>query len=322
MNRIYILIIVLTVSFTGCLKLKSDKENTTITQKENLSDNMNYNDLTPEEKKIIIDKGTEFPFTGKYVDHHENGTYICKRCNAPLYKSADKFESGCGWPSFDDEIPGAVKKIPDKDGIRTEIVCSYCGGHLGHIFLGEGFTEKNKRHCVNSISLNFIPSDSVQYETAIFAGGCFWGIEYLLKNSKGIISTTAGYTGGYKENPTYEEVCAGYTGHAEAVQIIFDSKKVTYEELVKLFFEIHDFTQINRQDPDIGEQYRTEIFYINDEQRKTAENIISILTEKNYKVATKLTEANKFWSAEDYHQDYYANTGKKPYCHIYKKIFD
>ena len=118
---------------------------------------MNYNKLTKEEERVIIHKGTEIPFSGEYYQHKEKGTYICKRCNAPLFRSDDKFDSHCGWPSFNDEIEGAVKRVPDADSIRTEIICNNCGAHLGHVFIGEGFTEKNVRHCVNSISLDFIP---------------------------------------------------------------------------------------------------------------------------------------------------------------------
>lgn len=285
---------------------------------------MSYNKLTPEEERVILHKGTEMPWTGEYTDYKEKGTYTCKQCNAALYRSDDKFDSHCGWPSFDDEIEGAVQRIPDRDGMRTEIVCANCGGHLGHVFLGEGFTEKDTRHCVNSISMNFIPAQQGlgrNVSRAIFAGGCFWGVEYYMQQKKGVISVTSGYIGGHKDNPTYQEVCSHSTGHAEAVEIVFDPNQVTYEELTKLFLEIHDFTQVDRQGPDIGNQYRSEIFYTDEEQKKVAENLLKILQGKGYKVATKVTRATTFWPAEDYHQDYYENKGTLPYCHGYEKKF-
>jgi len=283
---------------------------------------LTYNQLTKEEEDVMLHKGTEPPFTGIYNDHWEKGIYLCKRCDTPLFRSEDKFNAGCGWPSFDDEIPNRVKRSPDPDGIRTEISCANCGAHLGHVFQGEGFTYKNTRHCVNSISLKFQPVVAKRRtERAIFAGGCFWGVEYYLQPVNGVISTTVGFIGGHKENPSYQDVCYKDTGHAEAVEVVYDPDVVSYEQLAKLFFEIHDPTQINRQGPDVGEQYRSEIFYLNEEQKATAERLIEMLRAKGYHVATKVTPAGTFWKAEEYHQDYYGKTGGAPYCHRYEKRF-
>ena len=286
---------------------------------------MKYNELTPEEERVILNKGTESPFSGKYEDHYEKGTYTCKRCDAPLYKSDSKFDAHCGWPSFDDEIEGAVKRVTDADGLRTEILCNNCGAHLGHVFLGEQFTSKNTRHCVNSISLNFVEAGEAVVHTnlqnAYFAAGCFWGVEYYFQKLEGVSSTKVGYMGGGKKNPTYHEVCYANTGHAEIVEVIFDPAIITYENLTKYFFEIHDPTQVDRQGPDVGEQYRSEIFYVNEEQKQIAEKLILVLENKRYKVATELTPVSPFYEGEDYHQDYYKKNGKLPYCHFYKKKF-
>jgi peptide methionine sulfoxide reductase msrA/msrB len=284
-----------------------------------------FNELTAEEQRVILQKGTERPFTGEYWNHKADGTYICRRCNTPLYRSGDKFDSGCGWPSFDDELPGTVKRLPDPDGRRTEIVCAACDGHLGHVFKGERMTAKNTRHCVNSVSIRFVPANEPLPEPtiarAIFAGGCFWGVEYFMKQVPGVIRVTSGYTGGRTEHPTYKEVCSKDTGHAEAVEVVFDPGKTDFETLAKRFFETHDPTQVDRQGPDIGSQYRSEIFYVTDEQKTTAEKLIRHLEEKGLTVATKVTRAGVFWPAEDYHQDYYQRKGSQPYCHAYVKRF-
>ncbi len=295
----------------------------TMTTKSFSQEKLPFNDLSKAESYVIDKKGTETPFTGKYTNHMVKGTYLCRKCGAALYNSSGKFDSDCGWPSFDDEIKGAVKRSPDPDGMRTEITCVSCGAHLGHVFTGERMTPKNIRHCVNSVSLDFVPAivEEGRYGTAIFAGGCFWGVEYFLQKEPGVISVTSGYTGGYVRNPSYKEVCTGKTGHAEAVKIIYDPEKTSYEKLLKLFLEIHDPTQVGGQGPDLGDQYRSEIFYLNEEQRKTAEKNLKILIDKDYKIATALTKASEFFDAEDYHQDYYFNNGKIPYCHGYIKRF-
>ena len=275
--------------------------------------------LTPKEKKIIIDKGTEPPFSGRYWNQDAPGVYQCRRCGRRLFESGQKFESTCGWPSFDAALPGTVRETPDADGRRTEIVCDQCGGHLGHVFRGEGFTAKNTRFCVNSASLAFEPENGS--ETAVFAGGCFWGVEAFFHTVPGVLEAVSGYTGGEYACPTYEEVCAGRTGHAEAVRVVFDPALVSYEILARMFFEIHDPAQLNRQGPDVGTQYRSAIFCADEKQKETAEKLIAELQGRGWPVATVLEPLGPFYPAEDHHQDYFKKHGRG-LCHSRVSRFD
>ncbi len=278
--------------------------------------------LDEREKRIIRQKGTERPFTGRHWDRYEPGVYACRQCGAMLYFWRDKFHSGCGWPSFDDEIPGAVRRQTDADGRRTEILCSNCGGHLGHVFIGERLTDRNVRHCVNSASLVFIPAQVWPLRRAVFAGGCFWGVQDYFDQVPGVVEVRSGYTGGRLENPTYRQVCSGTTGHAEAVEVLFDPEKVTYQQLARAFFEIHDPTQRNRQGPDVGSQYRSAVFYTSAEQKETARRLMKILQDKGYDVVTELAPASTFWPAENYHQNYARKNDGRGACHGRVKRFD
>lgn len=291
--------------------------------------NVHRKTLTKAEERVIVHKGTETPFSGEYWDFHEDGVYHCRRCGAELFDATSKFDSGCGWPSFDFSLPGAVKELPDADGMRTEIVCAACGAHLGHVFLGEGFTQKNTRHCVNSISLEFTAREAtvdVQGEEpvkeAYFAGGCFWGVEFYMEQAPGVVDVTSGYMGGTVADPTYEQVCGGRTGHLEAVRVRYDPGTTNFETLAKLFFEIHDPTQADGQGPDIGMQYLSAVFTSNPEELAAAGGLVRRLEAKGLKVATEIRPMETFYPAESYHQDYYRKTGKHPYCHGRVPRFD
>ncbi len=278
--------------------------------------------LTPDLLNIIQNKHTEKPFTGEYVDPKNSGTYLCRQCGLALFRAHDQFHSGCGWPSFDLEIQNHVKKLVDLDGRRTEILCARCDGHLGHIFQGENFTPSNTRHCVNSLSLDWVSdSEILDTQEIILAAGCFWGVEYYLKKLPGVLKTEVGYTGGETPYPHYVEVCHKKTGHLEAVRVVFDPEKLTLNQLLQYFFEIHDPSQANGQGPDIGPQYLSAIFYFDLKQKLMAEKIIKILESMNYSISTLLRPVHIFWPAELYHQDYYFKNNQAPYCHGHTKRF-
>jgi len=297
-----------------------------------------YNELNPQEARVILTKGTERAFTGAYHDSKEEGLYLCKQCNLPLFSSEDKFDSRSGWPSFDDMIEDNVEELPDADGLRTEIVCANCNGHLGHVFRGEGFTPKMTRHCVNSVSLSFVPAVFTeapkantgvqpideyiagkgyeQHAVATFAGGCFWCTEAAFERIEGVVDVISGYSGGKEKYPTYEEVAGKKTSHAEAIMIYYDDQIIDYEILLDIFFVAHDPTQLNRQGPDVGPQYRSAIFYHGQEQKKAAKAFITELDASgkfNKPIVTELAGYSQFWVAEAYHQDYYEAHPENPY---------
>lgn len=186
------------------------------------------------------------------------------------------------------------------------------------LFMLEGFMSTSTGHAE---AKDISASDAKTTEIAVFASGCFWGTEYMFQHEKGVLSTRVGFCGGHVDHPSYKQVCYTDTGHAESIEITFEPKQVTYEQLARRFFETHDPTQVNRQGPDVGEQYRSVIFYQNDEQKKVAEKLVAELKAKGVDVATQIVPAAKFWPAEDYHQKYYEKTGGHPYCHVFKKLF-
>jgi peptide methionine sulfoxide reductase msrA/msrB len=281
-----------------------------------------YHHLSPEEAHVIEQKGTETPYSGQYETFEQKGIYLCKRCDAPLFLSDYKFHASCGWPSFDDQFEAAIETRTDQDGRRTEIICRRCHAHLGHQFTGEGYTAKNLRHCVNFLSLRFVPAYTDEgYEIAYYGAGCFWGPQYFFKDEAGVVQTTTGYMGGAVVEPTYEEICKGDTDHAEIVQVIFDPNQTTYEKMTRLFFEIHDPTQHLRQGPDVGSQYRSVIFYLTAKQKEVAESLVEQLKQKGYDIKTSIEPASFFYEAENFHQDYYNKMEKKPYCHRKEKRF-
>ncbi len=261
--------------------------------------------LSEEEKKIIKNKGTEVPFSGEYNDFFEAGIFICRACKSPLYESNAKFNSGCGWPSFDDEISDSIVRYKDLSGgrSRTEICCAKCNGHLGHIFVGEKITKKDTRHCVNSLSIQFKSYKNLVQAT--FGLGCFWQAENIFKSKKGIYLLSVGYMGGETRNPTFESVSKGNTNNVEVVNIYFNPAVISYKNLLSIFWSNHNPTAFSSQGKDIGSQYRSVIFYHSTEQKYLAKK--SLLDRQKYlekPIVTEILTANKYYRAEEYHQDY------------------
>ena len=285
------------------------------------------NRLDAETYRITHKAGTEPAFCGTLLDNKKDGVYCCVVCGLPLFTSEHKFTSGSGWPSFYTTFDRehVIGKEDNSLGMsRVEIECARCAAHLGHVF-DDGPEPTGLRFCLNSASLVFYENDEerppqsrpVETETAYFAGGCFWGIEHYFQKGEGVINAVSGFMQGDIENPTYEQVCTDESGFAETVMVVFDPQTISYERLLEAFFVMHDPTQLNRQGPDTGTQYRSGIYTTSDAQQAAAVAMVQRLeAEGRYTrpIVTEIEPAETFYEAEAYHQDYIETTGRA--CHV------
>ncbi len=295
----------------------------TDTSKLVLSDEEWKKVLSPDLYAVARHADTERAFTGTMWESETQGTYYCAACGLKLFNSDQKFVSSCGWPSFFEQHNKNSITFKDDNSYgmyRIEALCGRCDSHLGHLF-DDGPKPTAKRYCMNAISLDFVPKavkNEGNLETITIGGGCYWCVEAVYKQLEGVEKVVAGFSGGTVENPSYKEVCTGQTGAAEGVEITFHKDETNLNELFQVFFAVHNPTTLNRQGEDVGTQYRSVIFYKNEEQKNAAESIIAELNKEVFsnKIVTTLEPFKAFYKAEDYHQNYYENNKNQPYCQM------